>query len=437
MIKTIRTDQLRLGMFVNSLHRKWYQHSFLFNRFLLDNPKTLQKLIQSGIKEVEIDTGRGLDIAAVPAGATAPSSAYPLLKTATAGSQTLHAAASLSGKTAIPMAVENSFHYPIPLQKEIQTARKVLGETQRVIEDVMSEVRSGAPLNDQKVQQAVGTITDSILQTPDALIGLSRIKNWDRYTYQHSVGVCALLIAFCKEYGMDDLTLRKVGMGGLLHDVGKMQLPAGLLNKKEKLTNEEYKLIQKHVEYGRRILERTPAIPKIAVQVALQHHERCDGSGYPNHVESAEISWYGQMAAIADMYDAAISPRPYRPPLEPTEALRQIYEMRTTFLNPELVEQFIKFLGVYPVGSLVSLSNGAIGFVIRSNRENRMLPTVRIIYDGRSERPVPKYDLDLSHPTPRGTRLQITGIESVDKYGFDPMAVFLNDLHAGENLPSL
>jgi len=326
-------------------------------------------------------------------------------------------------KTIVRSHEESRIVYPIPLQMEIHKAKQVLTDTSRIIEEVMGDIRFGRQINTQKVDQTVNQITQSILRSPDALIALSRLKNKDTYTFQHSVSVSALLISFCRDRGLDQQTIQKVGTGGLLHDVGKMQVPYEILNKPAKLTHEEFGIIRKHVEHGRRILEMTPSIPRVAVMVASQHHERRNGSGYPAHVASQEISQYGQMAAIADVYDAATSQRPYHQALEPTEALRQIYEMRETFFDAELVEQFIKFMGIYPVGSLVALENGHLGVVLETNRNSLLLPLVRVIYDSTQGRPLPQHDLDLSRPTRTGSLHRIVAYESPEKWGLEPLAV--------------
>lgn len=409
MIKTIKTSDLRVGMYVRRLHRKWYQHSFFFNRFLLNSPQKLKKILSCGIEEVDIDTSKGLDVIPTPPPhAKEPSDSGP--------SGNLLPASNRIDKETAPLA-QTTLNYPMTLGVEISQAREVLTDAGRVVGEIMSDVRFGHPLDTQKVEHTVCHITESVLKSPEAMIGLSRIKNLDNYTFEHSVGVCALMVAFCRDFGLDEQTVQQVGTGGLLHDIGKMQLPAEFLHRRCKFTHEEYRVMQKHVEFGERILERIPNVPQIVMEIACQHHEREDGSGYPGHKKGAELSWYGQIAAIADMYDAAISQRSYQRILEPTEALHQIYEMRSTFLNPELVERFIKFIGIYPFGTLVSLDNGSVGFVLRSNRNDALSPLVRIVYDGKRKRAVPQYDLDLSRPTPQGTLLRIAGVESPEKWG--------------------
>lgn len=416
MIKTIKTDQLRLGMYVTNLQRDWLKHSFFFSRFLLNDPKKLQKILASGIEEVQIDTEKGLDV-------TAPTASRPRVLPTSDPIANAPPREDTEISPPVPLTGEKLV-YAIPLQIEIQMARKVLTEAHQVIGRIMSDVRFGRQINLQEVDQTITKITESILKTPDALIGLSRLKGKDIYAFQHSVEVCALLISFCTEIGMDALTVKKVATGGLLQDVGMMQMPMELISKTGNLTQEEYLFMQKHVDFSRQILERTPSIPRIALTIASQHHERCDGSGYPGHLESAEISLYAKMAAIADIYDAASSHRHHRRALEPTEALREIYEMRSTQLDTELVDQFIKHIGIYPAGSLVALDNGLIGFVIRTNRENLLLPAVRIVYDSHRNLQVPHYDLDLSQPTPNGTRQRIVGHESPEKWGIDPLSFF-------------
>ena len=222
----------------------------------------------------------------------------------------------------------------------------------------------------EKVEPLVEKMVDSIFRHQDALIPLARLKTHDEYTFQHSVSVCALMVAFARGLKLSREVIKEIAIGALLHDVGKAKVPDDILNKPGKLTDGEFDKMKSHVVQSKIILHNTPGISEIALDVAAQHHERFDGTGYPNKLKGQEISFYGQMGAIVDVYDAITSNRVYHKGMAPTDALKKLLEWSKFHFNPELVQSFIRTIGIYPSGSLVRLESGRMskGPAVRATR---------------------------------------------------------------------
>jgi putative nucleotidyltransferase with HDIG domain len=249
-----------------------------------------------------------------------------------------------------------------------------------------------------------------------------RLRKKDEYTFDHSVSVGVLLLAFCRAMGFDQETTRAIGLGGLLHDVGKMAVPLAILNKPGALTDAEFKKIQQHVVHCREILATSRNIPLPAAQIAMEHHERFDGTGYPHGLAAEAISRGGQMAAIADVFDALTSDRCYRNGIDQVEVLRKLYGWSRSHFNEGLVHRFIRCIGVYPAGTLVQLESGMLGVVVEST-DNLLRPVVRLFYDTRHDWAVSPKDIDLSKPNGKGGGDRIIGYESAKRWRINPLKV--------------
>jgi putative nucleotidyltransferase with HDIG domain len=244
----------------------------------------------------------------------------------------------------------------------------------------------------------VAQITESILRNPGTLVSLGRIREGDTYTFQHSVSVCTLLVSFCRYLELSPEIIHEAGIGGMLHDIGKMRVPDHILNKPSKLTDEEFAIMKGHVTLGLEILRGTPGISRTVVQVAGEHHERFEGSGYPEQLQGAEISQLGRMAAIVDVYDALTSNRIYHKGMEPPAALTKLFEWSDHHFDAELVQHFIQAIGIYPVGSLVKLASNRLGVVMEQGAEGLLSPRIRVMYDISRGRRLHPVDIDLADP---------------------------------------
>jgi HD-GYP domain-containing protein (c-di-GMP phosphodiesterase class II) len=221
---------------------------------------------------------------------------------------------------------------------------------------------------------------------------------------------------FGNHRGLSSDVLHQTIVGALLHDLGKILTPDEILHKPGRLTPEEFEVMKLHARHSRDILATTEGIGELTVITAAQHHERLDGTGYPEGLKGDEISEYGRMVAISDVYDAITADRVYHKGMTPTQGLKKLLEWSGTHLDPSLVKQFIRCLGLYPVGSLVLLESGRLGVVVEANESDQRLPTVRVMYHTKFRMPITVDTLDLAKP---GTQDRILRAVDPETYKID------------------
>ena len=394
MIKLIPIDKLQPGMYIHDLNCGWMEHNFLRSRFAVRTEEIAEKVRALGVLEIWIDTERGLDVAEAP---TQEDHAHKVDE----------ALQALAGEAATAMP-------RIPVRLEIEPAQRLHGEANRIVRDVMGDIRLGKQIQMEQIEPLVERIVDSIFSRQDALLPLARLKDHDEYTFQHSVSVCALMTSFARALELPREIIHEIAVGALLHDVGKARVPDEILNKPAKLTDAEFAKMKNHVVQSKIILQDTPGISNIALDVAAQHHERFDGTGYPNKLKGDEISLYGQMGAIVDVYDAITSNRVYHKGMAPTEALRKLLEWSKFHFKPELVQAFIRAVGIYPTGSLVRLESRRLAVVQSQNADQLMQPTVKVIFHTRGHY--------LTHESfvQRRSQDRIIGHDDFDTWKIDP-----------------
>jgi putative nucleotidyltransferase with HDIG domain len=281
------------------------------------------------------------------------------------------------------------------VEEERGRAKVLFQEATQIIQNLMSDARLGKQVEVQSLEPLAERMVQSTLRSRHALTGISRIKTKDEYTFMHCVSVAGLLTAFAVELGRDEQTIHQVALGGMLHDIGKTLVPDKILNKPGKLDDDEFVAMRRHVEYSGELLQEQVGQSRVAREVAMLHHERMDGKGYPQGLKGEQISTVGQMSAIVDVYDALTSVRVYKAAWEPSLTLKKLLEWSPDQFNPELVQRFIKCLGIYPVGSLVELESGRIGVVMEQGRD-MLRPLLRIVYHAKRRAYLRVHDLDLA-----------------------------------------
>ncbi len=405
MIKKVKVEQLKPGMYIHDLNCSWLKHPFFGNSVKINDEKIIEKINDYGVSEVYIDTDLGLDVVDAPTGEEVGQEIQEELK-----EEELKEVDEKKPKLG----------YVVSIDKEIINARRIKQETVQTIQKIMSNVKLGKQIERGRVEYLVDNIIDSIFRNQDALIGLGRLRKINDYVYNHSMSVCVLMISFCRQLGFDAELIREIGIGAMLHDIGTTKVHSHILNKKTALSEEEYEKIKKHVEYGHTLLEGTEGVSNTTIITAYQHHERLDGSGYPNGLRGDEITQYGQAIAIVDVYDALTTKRCYKRKIPPTQALRMLYERSGVQFNKNLVQQFIRCIGIYPVGSMVRLESGLLGIVISHNEGSLLKPVVRVIYDTKKESNIVPYDVDLSKTSGKGGADRIINYESPEKWEIQP-----------------
>ncbi|HEX5392822.1 MAG TPA: HD-GYP domain-containing protein [Rhodocyclaceae bacterium] len=402
MLKKIAIQHLRRGMYIQEFCASWMEHPFWRSAFLLRDPKDFTRILESGISELWIDTSKGLDVEA---------------------GQTKEAADAEVAEELSRVAEEPPSEPPQPqvsvervaIGQELVLARKTVERAKTAVASMFQEVRMGKALDANEALPVVEEIASSVSRNPGALISLVRLKNKNEYTYMHSVAVCALMVALARQLGLDEKQTREAGLAGLLHDLGKMMIPAEILDKPGKLTDEEFGVIKSHPEEGYKLLLEGRNVSEAVMDVCIHHHEKVDGTGYPHRLTDDQISLFAKMGAVCDVYDAITSDRPYKAGWAPAESLRKMAMWATGHFDQRVFHAFIKSVGIYPIGSLVRLESGRLGVVVDQAAQSLLSPRVKVFFSTKANIRIPHEVLDLDQ---LGAKDKIVAHEDAAKWGF-------------------
>ena len=372
MMKKISVDELEFGMYVNELDRPWTDTPFVFQGFFLRTPEQLE-VLRRFCKHVFVDTERVVEPEAARATVSGAMSGAPRL----AGTGRVNYQASTTVET------------------EFVKARDVYASTEEVVSSAVESIHKGGMLDAAQATGAARSMSDSIKRNPDALVLLSTLKQREDLI-DKALHVSVYMVALARFLEMSEEDLEMAGLVGLLLDVGKLKIPNEVLSKRERLTPEEFVLVRSHVDHSAQMLKTTPGISPEVVQAVAMHHERYDGSGYPKGLRGEELGVVASIAGIVDTFVGLTSKRPYASPLAPSNALNMLHKWRGTAFHPVLVEQFIRCIGIFPVGAVVELNSGEVGVVIAQNLEKRLQPRVMVVRDASGNPLRPQKLLDLS-----------------------------------------
>lgn len=359
----VNVDELTQGMYVSRLDRPWIDTPFMFQGFRIESDKDIDDL-KCHCNFVFVDIDKSVcqlqDRAFVPAQAAA--SPPPVTRVT---------------RSTSPSSDEFK-HY-------MKHALTVHTTAKNYINHMMQNVREGKEINVREAKALVTDLANDIVENPTALIWLTQLKNRDEYTSIHSLNVCILALFFGRSLQLGNQQLNELGLGALLHDIGKLRVPLEILNKPGALTDEEFDIMKKHTTDGYNLLKDKPEISQPSLDIIQHHHERIDGEGYPYGLENEQIGLYSKIVKIVDVYDAVTSKRIYHNEVPPYVALNCIYSDRNTAFDEKLVQQFLKHMGIYPVGSTVELSTGEVGVVTTVNEKRHLTPTLLLVLDTQKQ----------------------------------------------------
>lgn len=382
----VSTSQLQVGMFVAELDKPWLETPFLVQGFEIRSNSQIQTLMEHCKtvfihRDGKVRAAYKKNVAAPPPKLSAQSSKIKDTGVTVRRGGGKKPVAKVS---ALRRMETRSEHEPKKsVRAEHKAARKISDIGKVNIKGIMNSVQMGQMIDTDVAENTVTSCVQSIMNNPDAMVWMSKIKNENEYTAEHCLNVCILAIAFGRHLRLSEAELQILGLCGLLHDVGKMKVPTEILDKPGKLTEEEFKVIQQHTVDGHRLLTETVSgvVHTATKDVVLNHHERPDGSGYPRGLDVSSISEFSRIIAVVDAYDAITSNRCYSRAKSPVEAQKIIFENRGQQFDEEIALEFIKAIGPYPPGTIVELRNGMVGIVLTGKHKFRHLPTVVILRD--------------------------------------------------------
>jgi HD-GYP domain-containing protein (c-di-GMP phosphodiesterase class II) len=418
MRKKIDIRDVQLGMYVAELDRPWLETPFMFQGFELTSHAALEK-IRDLCKYVWIETDLGKDYVPPIRGANAAFARMQQLADEDAVIREKVRRLVLEPRPRLP---RQPYLDKTSFEEELGHAKSIHADTREAMLAAIHDARRGKPIDTQLAIKAVGRMVESVIRNPDALVCLSQLKEVSEYTALHSIRSCILALAFGRHLALSRDELQVLGLGAMLHDIGMIKVPEHILSKHEELTSREFDTMAKHVVWGLDILRSSGDLPPGSLEVVAQHHERGDGGGYPQRRRGTGITPAGYIGAIVDVYDAITSDRLYNKGLSAEDALKRLYEWREKDFEATLVEDFIRCMGIFPIGSLVELSTGSVGVVITINRARRLKPKVALALTASKTPYSARIVTDLlEHTDGQGREIKISRVLPAGTHGINPM----------------
>jgi putative nucleotidyltransferase with HDIG domain len=313
---------------------------------------------------------------------------------------------------------------PDGIGSDMETIRRLYNEAVSASEAMWDATATEGMPDVESSRRVVDGLADAVTQNRTALVALTAMKNYDNYTFTHMVNVSILTMAQARALGIEGRLLREFGLSALMHDIGKVRTPKEILNKPEKLTDQEFAIMKRHTVDGAEILRRTPEMPILAPVVAFEHHLRRDGTGYPEGVARPVLNLGTQLCSIADVYDAMRSQRGYQQAFPTDRILAVLQRNDGTQFDQHLVRRFSQILGIYPPGNLVKLSTGEIAVVLKVHAPDPYRPRVRVIIDKDGQRMPLALDRNLWQPRDeRGTTDSVIAPLDPKELGIDPLTL--------------
>ncbi|MEE8119666.1 MAG: HD-GYP domain-containing protein [Gammaproteobacteria bacterium] len=380
MKRKVNVSDVQMGMYISELDKPWLGSPFLFQGFKLEDDEDLDKLKDYCeyviVDDEQTDDGGGDD-------------------------QTIRLSmrASPDGKTKITReewARKAEDERRLTFQQSMREALDLRDRTKGYVEQLFQDVRLGVSVNTEQAKVLVSEIVAKVAEDVDTMLWMTQLKNAHEYTQQHCMNVSVLAVAFGAHLGYPDEQLQIIGLGALLHDIGKMKVPKEILDKPGKLTPEEFEIMKRHPAEGYELMKESGQVPAGALQIIRFHHERISGKGYPDGLAGDQISTAVLLSAICDVYDAITSDRVYHHGIPAHEGLNAMYQLAPNDFGKELMQEFIRCIGIYPVGSMVELKSGGVGIVLTNDPSNKLRPVVMLLRDPKGKEYLPRRYVSLS-----------------------------------------
>jgi putative nucleotidyltransferase with HDIG domain len=405
-VKILAVD-LEVGMYVTRLDRPWLETPFTLQGFRLDSRQEIERL-QTYCQYVYIDTAQSSQASTTIQRKVRTQPRRPV-------------------QEFFPKRTLKNYQDGSDWGGEYSKAIQAIEILSKGIDEIFDGAASGGVIDVVKAKRSVDPMIDSIIRNPDACVWLARSKQEDKYTYQHALGASIWAVALGRKLGLPKADLRSLAIGGLLFDVGKLRVAGGLVETDRPLSDEEFQQVRDHVLLGADMIEGSGLMNQDVIDMITYHHERHDGSGYPKGLRGDDIPVFARIAAIVDCYDAITSHRSYARAMAPSQAVKMLYEWKDVEFQPELVEQFIQAVGVYPAGSLVELSTGEIAVVVAGYRTRRLRPRVMVVLNADKSplEAARSVDLMAQTHTDDGQALDIVNSLEPDAYGLNMSAILL------------
>ncbi len=367
--------RLEFGMFVTKLDRPWLETSFAIQGFYLRDKKTLERL-RTECAFVYVDPRRYKS-----------QYAMPKLKVVVANDPLKPSRNNLlnSRLRRITPRAPKVYEDQVKTNDELVPARTSIDDAVAILEPVIKKIRTAGRFEISQIEAAVTPLVESVLRNKDAVAALLRIRSLDDYTYSHCISNAVWAAILGRHLGYTVKQINKLAMGCALVDVGKVCIPQELLIRPGPPTEMEWEIIREHVAAGRAIFDASRVTDRDLLTMVALHHERYDGSGYPNNLEGPSIPAYGQIAGIIDTYDAMITERPYAAALSSHDAVNKLHQCVDVLFQNELVEQLTQAIGVFPTGTVVELNTGEVGIVTAQNADRRLRPKITLILTENKE----------------------------------------------------
>jgi putative nucleotidyltransferase with HDIG domain len=392
MLRQIPTDKLRPGMYVDLSSVNWIDHPFLRSGILIEDDSSLSEIRAAGWDNVTIDTEKGADLV----------------------DDERIVASVICAPKSVAIVSPDSSTAPTAFHDELVTARGIHARASEIIRQVMADARIGQLSDFNDVSSLADEMILSITRNSSALVSLTSLKTRDDYTFMHCVSVGIFMIGLGRQLGLTGQDLQLLGTAGLLHDVGKAEVPLEVLNKPGALTMDESVLMRAHPTLGYAALVRAGYSVESVLHVVLHHHEKLTGEGYPSGLASDEIPLFTRIASVADVYDAVTSNRVYHSAMPPTAALRMIRKRAGLDFDSTVAQALIKVVGIYPIGSMVRLSSSLLAVVSELNHHNTAKPIVLAFYSIQKEAYIKPERIDLA-----GSDVVIESDEDPLEWGLD------------------